>query len=183
MLVNPQPFEHRRIGRLPDNRSTRTLPYALRTPRIVMASDFGTILRGLRVAKGMSQEALAEAAQISTDAVSTYERGVRKRPHRETAAMLADALGLDAKSRFDFIALARATTGQSRNLPQGNLPLDLTTLIGRRPELDEVEALLAQHRAVSLTGIGGIGKTRLALATAARYQDRQRDGAWLVDFG
>jgi predicted ATPase/DNA-binding XRE family transcriptional regulator len=181
MLLKTPGEEHRQIGRSArqSRRGGRPLE---RTAPAAMASDFGTILRRLRTAKGMSQEALAEAADISTDAVSTYERGVRKRPHRETVAMLADALRLDSKSRFDFIALARATSGRDGGLPQGNLPLDLTSFVGRQLELDEIEALLTEHRAVSLTGSGGIGKTRLALAVAARLRDRQREGAWIVDF-
>jgi non-specific serine/threonine protein kinase len=57
----------------------------------------------------------------------------------------------------------------------------LTSLIGREHELSEVLALLGTERLVTLTGSGGVGKTRLALAVAAELVDRYPDGVWLVE--
>ena len=62
----------------------------------------------------------------------------------------------------------------------GNLPAELTSLVGRRSELAEVKRLLAGSRLVTLTGIGGVGKTRLALRSAAELRRAFRDGVWLV---
>ena len=62
-----------------------------------------------------------------------------------------------------------------------NLPEQLTRLIGRDAEADEIEALVSNHRIVTITGSGGIGKTRLALQVAADLLDRYPDGVWLVD--
>src|SRR5215472_4670907 len=62
----------------------------------------------------------------------------------------------------------------------GNLPAELTSFVGRRGELAEVSRLLAGSRMVTLTGIGGVGKTRLALRAAARLRRAFRDGVWLV---
>jgi predicted ATPase/class 3 adenylate cyclase len=62
-----------------------------------------------------------------------------------------------------------------------NLPAQLTRLIGRDAEADEVEALVTKHRIVTLTGSGGIGKTRLALQVAADLLDRYPDGVWFAD--
>jgi DNA-binding CsgD family transcriptional regulator len=62
----------------------------------------------------------------------------------------------------------------------GNLPAELTSLVGRRGELAEVKRLLAGSRLVTLTGIGGVGKTRLALRAAAGLRRAFRDGVWLV---
>jgi predicted ATPase/class 3 adenylate cyclase len=62
-----------------------------------------------------------------------------------------------------------------------NLPAQLTRLIGRDAEAEEVEALVAKHRIVTLTGSGGIGKTRLALQVAADLLDRYPDGVWFAD--
>ena len=64
-----------------------------------------------------------------------------------------------------------------------NLPLQLTTLIGREKELGEVKALLDKSRLITLTGSGGCGKTRLALAAAAEMVDGSGDGVWLVELG
>ena len=62
-----------------------------------------------------------------------------------------------------------------------NLPLELTSFVGRVHELDKVADLLASFRLVTLTGPGGVGKTRLALAAAAAALDRYRDGVWLIE--
>jgi predicted ATPase/Flp pilus assembly protein TadD len=62
-----------------------------------------------------------------------------------------------------------------------NLPAQLTQLIGRDADADEVEALVIKHRVVTLTGSGGIGKTRLALQSAADLLDRYPDGVWFAD--
>ncbi|TCM50256.1 LuxR C-terminal-related transcriptional regulator [Kribbella sp. VKM Ac-2568] len=61
------------------------------------------------------------------------------------------------------------------------LPAELTSFVGRRQELLEVRALLATSRLVTLTGPGGVGKTRLALRTAVRVQRTFPDGVWLVE--
>ena len=63
---------------------------------------------------------------------------------------------------------------------QGNLPAELTSFVGRRGELAEVRRLLAGSRLVTLTGVGGVGKTRLALRAAAGLRRAFRDGVWLV---
>ncbi|MFF0508999.1 BTAD domain-containing putative transcriptional regulator [Streptomyces fimicarius] len=70
---------------------------------------------------------------------------------------------------------------------QGNLPLPLTPLVGRRPELARLSELLAGERLVTLTGPGGVGKTRLAVAAATAERDRAAtdgpgDGVWFVEF-
>ena len=63
-----------------------------------------------------------------------------------------------------------------------NLPIELTSFVGRERELNEVGKLLAHgHRLVTLTGMGGSGKTRLALQAAADLVDDVDDGVWLVE--
>jgi predicted ATPase/DNA-binding CsgD family transcriptional regulator len=63
----------------------------------------------------------------------------------------------------------------------GNLPAEATSFIGRRRELAEVRKKLGGARVVSLVGPGGVGKTRLAIRTAAELARGFRDGAWLVE--
>src|SRR5215831_17543667 len=62
----------------------------------------------------------------------------------------------------------------------GNLPAELTSFVGRRGELAEVRRLLAGSRLVTLTGVGGVGKTRLALRAAAGLARAFPGGEWLV---
>jgi non-specific serine/threonine protein kinase len=63
----------------------------------------------------------------------------------------------------------------------GNLPVTLTSFVGRRRELAEVRQLLAQSRLVTLTGVGGVGKTRLAVEAAGKLRHVFPDGTWMVD--
>jgi predicted ATPase/DNA-binding NarL/FixJ family response regulator len=63
----------------------------------------------------------------------------------------------------------------------GNLPAEVDSFIGRRREVIEVRRLLSQTRLVTLTGAGGVGKSRLARRVAAGLQEEFPDGAWLVD--
>jgi predicted ATPase/class 3 adenylate cyclase len=63
----------------------------------------------------------------------------------------------------------------------GNLPLQVTDFVGREEELVEVAKLLGRSRVVTLTGSGGVGKTRLALQAAAEALPHYTDGAWFVD--
>jgi predicted ATPase len=62
-----------------------------------------------------------------------------------------------------------------------NLPLRLTGLVGRGREIEEVEEQLADHRLLTLSGAGGSGKTRLALAVAQEVVQDYEDGAWFVE--
>ena len=62
-----------------------------------------------------------------------------------------------------------------------NLPMQVTTFVGRARELSDTATLLAEHRLLTLTGAGGCGKTRLAVQLAAELVDRYPDGVWLAD--
>jgi predicted ATPase len=63
----------------------------------------------------------------------------------------------------------------------GNLRPATTSLIGRESEVDEIESAVQSHRLVTLTGVGGVGKTRLALEVAARLADEFPDGVWVFE--
>lgn len=63
----------------------------------------------------------------------------------------------------------------------GNLPAELSTFVGRSDEVDALVAEVGGHRLVTLIGVGGTGKTRLAVETAHRLQRAYADGCWLVE--
>jgi predicted ATPase/DNA-binding CsgD family transcriptional regulator len=72
-----------------------------------------------------------------------------------------------------------ADTGSPR--PGGNLPAELTSFVGRRGEVSDVKRALSAARLLTLTGVGGVGKTRLALRVAAVVRRAFTDGVWLVE--
>ncbi|WP_067490695.1 ATP-binding protein [Actinomadura hibisca] len=66
---------------------------------------------------------------------------------------------------------------------RGNLPSEPNELVGRRDELEHVRGLLAASRLVTLTGVGGVGKSRVGLRAARHALPRHPDGVWLVELG
>lgn len=72
-------------------------------------------------------------------------------------------------------------SGPRRFSEPGNLPLTLARFVGREREMAEVARLLEEARLLTLTGVGGVGKTRLALELARKVESRFAHGAWLVE--
>src|SRR5262245_10930594 len=95
--------------------------------------SFGDLLRQHRHAAGYSQEALAERAGMSPRGISDLERHVRKSPYRETATLLAEALGLSEADQSAFLLAARRplSSATSHERKGDRLPVPLTPLIGR----------------------------------------------------
>jgi predicted ATPase/DNA-binding XRE family transcriptional regulator len=142
---------------------------------------FAELLRRLRLVAGLTQESLAQAAGISVDAVGTLERGTRVTPRADTARLLADALRLDGEDRQRFLSVSAPHPRQHAPAPsawpvtgrspprRAPLPVPLTPLVGRAELVDQVCRVVAAgpRRLVTLTGPGGVGKTRVALAVAS----------------
>jgi transcriptional regulator with XRE-family HTH domain len=145
----------------------------------------GELLRRHRERQGLTQEDLAERAGggLSAETVSNLERG-RTRPQAQTLAALADALGLTDGERAALLA-ARAGAAAPPAGPAPPPPAlagPLTPLVGREREAGAVARLLRQGaRLVTLTGPGGVGKTRLALRVAEGLADAFPDGVAFVD--
>jgi predicted ATPase/DNA-binding XRE family transcriptional regulator len=138
------------------------------------AHPFGALLRAYRRERELRQEELAEQAGISVYTISNLERGVAQAPHLDTIRRLAAALDLSPSEEAALLGAARHTSAhQDRrrhalSLAPAPLPHPLTPLIGRERELGDLVARLqrAEARLVTLVGLGGVGKTRLALAAA-----------------
>ena len=136
-------------------------------------TTIGQLLRRYRTRAGLTQEELAERAGLSVRGISDLERGERNRPHRDTVAMLADALALSPADRGALLAAARMpgaldTVAAPPTASPTNLPISPTPLIGRAEDAAAAARLLARGevRLVNLTGPGGVGKTRLAIQIA-----------------
>src|SRR5262252_1579456 len=103
------------------------------------APTVGSLLKRYRRAAGLTQESLAERAQISVDTISDLERGANLRPRSDTLDRLADALALTPAQRAQLQAAARGMlpSGEPGGLPL-HLPIAgaaLPLLVGRRQEL------------------------------------------------
>jgi predicted ATPase/transcriptional regulator with XRE-family HTH domain len=147
--------------------------------------SFGQMLRTLRMAAGLTQEALAERAGLSVRGISDLERDLKTRPRFETVRMLADALELDQSARAALISAARPSPVPATSAPvhiaASELPLQMTSLVGRERELTSVEAMIRNEgRLVTLTGPGGVGKTRLALRVASDLHPEFADGVTFI---
>lgn len=143
---------------------------------------FADLLRHFRNRIELTQEELAERADLSPDAVGLLERGERRRPHSDTIARLATALNLSATERTQFEAVARRPAPLIAQVPQPQLPCPPIALVGRGEAIEAVANLFHRSgiRLVTLTGPGGIGKTRLALAVAEQLSDAFADGVIFV---
>jgi transcriptional regulator with XRE-family HTH domain len=152
--------------------------------------SFGRLLKRLRKAHGLSQQALAQQAYCALDTIKKIEQGLR-RPSRQLAEQFADCLALSGDERAAFLAAARAvatheTAARRTTAPrrQATLPHQATPLIGRTAELSALAALFAEPttRLVTITGPGGMGKTRLAIALAEQLLAAERfsDGVCFV---
>src|SRR5215467_336613 len=152
------------------------------------ASAFGGLLRQLRAREQLTQEELAEAATLSARTISDLERGINRTAHKETAELLAGALGLVGQERALFVAAARGrqtTTGTATAVwhtgltsagvvqiePGGGMPAT-TALVGRDRELAVLADLMTQVAAgrggaVLIEGEPGIGKSALVRAALA----------------
>jgi predicted ATPase/DNA-binding XRE family transcriptional regulator len=137
---------------------------------------FGAELRRLRTDAGLTQEQLADRAGISAKAVGALERGERRHPYPHTVRALAAALGLD---RRESVALQAAVAPRGRRVEP---PMASSPLIGRQDEVAAVVGLLESGgtRLLTLTGPGGVGKTRLALAAAHELTSHFTDGVAFV---
>ncbi len=144
---------------------------------------FADLLRRLRASAGLTQEELARAANMSARTVSDLERGINLTARKDTARLLADALDLAGSQRALFEAAARGRTipGHLGWSAVPGLPSLLTSFLGREQDLADLRGLLGRARLVTLTGVGGAGKTRLAIEAARCAAGLFADGAWLAN--
>jgi transcriptional regulator with XRE-family HTH domain len=163
--------------------------------------SFAGLLRQLRTEARLTQEELAETAGISARAVSDLERGVNRTAHKDTAQLLAAALGLSGPTEERFVAAARGrvsagmVVGGGRSAGQGTfaaavtraLPRDIASFTGRQDELagllQSIGSLAVSGGVVgiyAIDGMAGIGKTAFAVHAAHRLAERFPDGQFFL---
>lgn len=149
-----------------------------------VASSFSELLRRHRLAAGMTQEALAEQTGLSVTGIQKLERGPGH-PYRDTVHRLIAALQLSAEAQAELHAAARRPPPSAQVARQmlgaADLPEALTSCIGREREIGELSQMLATMRLLTLTGVGGCGKTRLALEIARLVSRTYADGVRFVE--
>ena len=127
----------------------------------------------------------ALVAQLMLALYRSHRQAEALETARSLEARLRDDLGIDPspeiRNLYRDILLQAPDLDLEPPEPPGNLPSRLTSFIGRTRELREVAALLEDCRLVTLTGPGGIGKTRLALEVARQQRSRFPGGTWWVD--
>src|SRR6185503_8961479 len=133
------------------------------------STSFGTWLRQQRRALDLTQKALAEQVGCAEITVRRMEADEYK-PSSELALVLFKKLGIPERERTQWVRFARGLAEYPKHhaissLPRAqktNLPIPLTSFIGREKDVERIQHRLAGHRLVTLIGVGGIGKTRLS---------------------
>ena len=159
--------------------------------------SFAELLRQLRNEAGLTQEELAAAASLSPRSISDLERGINLTARKDTARLLADALGLQGIARTQFEATARGrgsgidpapgepgtAPGTGGGAATRTLPRDIASFTGRETELVRLREALKDDMAGSgvvgihaIDGMAGIGKTTFAVHAAHLLATRFPDG-------
>jgi transcriptional regulator with XRE-family HTH domain len=146
---------------------------------------FGVLLKRYRLAADLTQARLAERAKLSARGISDLERGERHQPRRDTVRLLADALELSPAARSTFQAASLATTNSPvpATFPSCNLSVPSTRSPRQETEVAAVVAGLKRNDVwlLTLTGVGGVGKTCLAQEVGLKLLRRYAARVWQVE--
>ncbi|HWD78616.1 MAG TPA: tetratricopeptide repeat protein [Kribbella sp.] len=158
------------------------------------APTLSELLRTFRIRAGLTQAALAERAGLSEQAISVLERGTRSRPRADTVRALSQALALTPPEADRFRTVARGKLGTPRTPPKDpatdqvltpwQLPPAAPDFTGRAAQVDAILSVLRDSTGdgpatvglVTITGMGGIGKTTLAVHAAHKLAGSYPDG-------
>jgi len=129
------------------------------------------------IADGLTNQEISQKLHVSAETVKWYAKQIYSKlgvKNRIQATLKADEIGLLEFSK----GYSRREEGKQR---LGKLPAQLTSFIGRKKEVAQIQDLIMKNRLMTLTGPGGVGKTRLALQVANTLFDYFREGIWLVE--
>ena len=151
-------------------------------------STFGDLLKYLRKREELTQRELALQVGYSDTQISRLEQNQRVPDAATLKALFVPALHLQEEPQWVERLLELAKQARLGELPEtatkltpNNLPASLTTFIGREKEQAEILRLIGTHRLVTLTGSGGVGKTRISLRVGGKVLDQYANGVWLVE--
>jgi len=116
-------------------------------------------------------------SQFQTDISAIFEEIILKLMAKDPENRFSSA----AETRKALETLLEKRGGQAKAKQLHNIPLDLTSFIGREKEIAEVRKIIEENRMLTLTGVGGTGKTRLALTAAREMVSTFSGGVWLVE--
>jgi non-specific serine/threonine protein kinase len=147
-------------------------------------------LRSRRRGLGLTQAALAQTLGVSANTVARWERGELRISNPERVRAVFGRLEREAGSPSEFKSSFAPPPPQPHiirmrrvEIGKANLPVQLTSFIGRERELADAARLLDRARMVTVTGPAGIGKTRFALQLAAQRSGQYPDGVRFVELG
>ena len=149
--------------------------------------SFGSWLRKQRRTLDLTRQAFANQVGCAEVTLRRIEAGTLK-PSKHLAQMIFQKLDIPHDGWPQWISFARGLSNfpllatPSSNKLLTNLPASLTTFIGREKEQSDVLQLIAKHRLVTLTGAGGVGKTRLAIRVGKQVLENYADGVWFIEF-
>jgi non-specific serine/threonine protein kinase len=162
--------------------------------------SFGKWLRHRRRGLDLTQEEFAHKVGCAPITIRKLE-GDKMRPSKQLAESLSRSLGIPPSQREEFVQFARATGFETSQRPlldistegngqisvsslsnkhRTNLPAPIATFIGREKEQADLLYLIMKNRLVTVTGTGGIGKTRLSLQVGQKLLSEYPEGVWFI---
>jgi predicted ATPase/DNA-binding CsgD family transcriptional regulator len=145
------------------------------------------------ISEGLSNREIAEQLVLSVDTIKWYNKQIFSKLGVSSRTQAASFLRQNSSLVSSPSSTGESEIGLRHKLPEHNLPLPLNSFLGREDEIALIKSLLGDTpgpeakrgenaRLVTLTGPGGVGKTRLAVQTALGLVKKFSDGVWLIDF-
>jgi predicted ATPase/DNA-binding SARP family transcriptional activator len=189
-LKNAPPFDEWSLSKADELRHTLTNALTLLTEDYCLLGDADSALPHVR--RLVTLDPLNESAHrlLMQIYIQTGQHNAALKQYQSLEQLLRKEMGLDPQPETRILykqirkgEIMPVQVGIKRELltPPNNLPQQLTSFIGREKELREIVRLLSGNRLVTLTGSGGVGKTRLSLQAGVEVLNQFQDGVWFIE--